>query len=148
MSSSSASLRGLYGDPSSAWSFVQPTPAAASNSTASHARAPPQWSSRPPHNSIFDLSPELADPSDGIDPIELVKTLAASAILQYTSSAIAMPWEVGKLLLQVQWVPRDAGEPDSSEIPDDDDDAVCGLSYPSVFATHFIPSVERLVERQ
>ena len=21
-----------------------------------------------------------------------------------------MPWEVGKLLLQVQWVPRDAGE--------------------------------------
>ncbi|KAJ7356974.1 mitochondrial carrier domain-containing protein [Mycena albidolilacea] len=128
MSSSSASLRGLYGDPSSAWSFVQPTPAAASNSTASHARAPPQWSSRPPHNSIFDLSPELADPSDGIDPIELVKTLAASAILQYTSSAIAMPWEVGKLLLQVQWVPRDAGEPDPLEIPDDDDDALSDSS--------------------
>lgn len=33
-----------------------------------------------------------------------------------------MPWEVGKLLLQVQWVPRDAGEHDTSELPDDDED--------------------------
>ncbi|KAJ7770831.1 mitochondrial carrier domain-containing protein [Mycena maculata] len=125
MTSSSASLRGLYSDPSSAWSFVQSLPATASNSTvpAQSTSAPAyQWSSRPSHNSIFDLSPELADPSDGIDPIHLLKTLAASVILQYTSSAIAMPWEVGKLLLQVQWVPRDAGEPDSTELPDDDED--------------------------
>ncbi|KAJ6604268.1 mitochondrial carrier domain-containing protein [Mycena vulgaris] len=124
MTSSSSSLRGLYSDPSSAWSFVQSLPAAAANSTPTATAPAYQWSSRPSHNSIFDLSPELADPSDGIDPINLLKTLAASAILQYTSSAIAMPWEVGKLLLQVQWVPRDAGEPDPSEIPDDDDDAL------------------------
>lgn len=32
-----------------------------------------------------------------------------------------MPWEVGKLLLQVQWVPRDAGDSDPLEIPDEDD---------------------------
>ncbi|KAJ7456614.1 mitochondrial carrier domain-containing protein [Mycena latifolia] len=128
---SSASLRGLYSDPSSAWSFVQSLPAAAANSTPtaqSPSALPFQWSSRPSHNSIFDLSPELADPSDGIDPINLLKTLAASAILQYTSSAIAMPWEVGKLLLQVQWVPRDAGDPEPSEIPDDDDDALSDSS--------------------
>jgi len=39
----------------------------------------------------------------------------ASALLQYTSSALVNPWEVGKLLLQVQWVPRDAGEPQTEE---------------------------------
>lgn len=45
----------------------------------------------------------------------LVKTLVASAVLQYATTAIAMPWEVGKLLLQVQWVPRDAGEVEEEE---------------------------------
>jgi mitochondrial fusion and transport protein UGO1 len=30
-------------------------------------------------------------------------------------TAIAMPWEVGKCLLQVQWVPRDAEQVDDSE---------------------------------
>jgi fusion and transport protein UGO1 len=28
-----------------------------------------------------------------------------------------MPWEVGKCLLQVQWVPRDAEQVDDSEEP-------------------------------
>lgn len=46
------------------------------------------------------------------------------AFLQYSSTAIAMPWEVGKLLLQVQWVPRDAGEvgasPNLAEYEGDD----------------------------
>ena len=37
----------------------------------------------------------------------LLKSLIAGAVLQYTSTALAMPFEVGKLLLQVQWVPRD-----------------------------------------
>ena len=48
-------------------------------------------------------------------------------MLQYTSTAIVMPWEVGKLLLQVQWVPRDAGEVDEDEVEvavDDQEDAV------------------------
>ncbi|KAJ7919056.1 mitochondrial carrier domain-containing protein [Mycena leptocephala] len=115
MTSSSASLRGLYSDPSSAWSFVQSIPAIPSNS-----------SSQPllQHSHIN----ELADPSDGIDPINLLKTLAASAVLQYTSTAIAMPWEVAKLLLQVQWVPRDAGDPEPPEIAEDNDDALSDSS--------------------
>jgi len=46
---------------------------------------------------------------------KVFKALVASAVLQYTSTAIVMPWEVGKLLLQVQWVPRDAGEVVESE---------------------------------
>lgn len=48
------------------------------------------------------------------------KALVASAVLQYTSTAIVMPWEVGKLLLQVQWVPRDAGE--EMDVDDLDDE--------------------------
>jgi fusion and transport protein UGO1 len=74
-----------------------------------------QWSTRPSQNSIFDLSPSLdLRESSGIDVALLVRSLLASAILQYTSTAIAMPWEVGKMLLQVQWVPRDASEPEST----------------------------------
>ena len=37
----------------------------------------------------------------------MVRALLVSGALQYTSTCLAMPFEVGKLLLQVQWVPRD-----------------------------------------
>jgi fusion and transport protein UGO1 len=47
----------------------------------------------------------------------VLKWLIASAVLGYTTTAIAMPWEVGKCLLQVQWVPRDAEQVDDSEPP-------------------------------
>ncbi|KAE9395948.1 mitochondrial carrier [Gymnopus androsaceus JB14] len=116
---SSSSLRDLYSDPSSAWSFTQasPAPAAASgsSSTPGPSTIPFQWKSRSgaSHNSIFDLSPDLNDVSvSDIDLIRVLKTVLASAMLQYTSTAIAMPWEVGKLLLQVQWVPRDVQDSD------------------------------------
>jgi len=108
------SLRDLYIDPASAWSFVPPV-LAQSNATTTSSSAQPtpayQWSTRPSHNSIFDLSPslDLSEPS-AVNAIQLLKALVASAVLQYASSSIIMPWEVGKLLLQVQWVPRDAGE--------------------------------------
>ncbi|KAF8641164.1 hypothetical protein AX17_000799 [Amanita inopinata Kibby_2008] len=116
----SPSLRDLYVDPSSAWALNIPaTPALANTTATSGAGASAtsyKWSSRPTQNSIFDLSPSLdfREPS-GIHASQLLKTLVASAVLQYTSTAIAMPWEVGKLLLQVQWVPRDAGEPEATE---------------------------------
>ena len=124
--SSPASLRDLYIDPSSAWAFLPP---AASQSAKVPEPAPSspsyQWSTRPSHNSIFDLSPslDLSDPSS-TNAIDLLKTLVASAVLQYTSTAIAMPWEVGKLLLQVQWVPRHAKEAEEPEYVEDNDDAV------------------------
>lgn len=66
-------------------------------------------------NSIFELSPELAEPG-GLDLGLLFKTLIASAALGYTTTAIAMPWEVGKCLLQVQWVPRDVEQVDEAEL--------------------------------
>jgi mitochondrial fusion and transport protein UGO1 len=129
-----SSLRDLYIDPAQAWSFVPPVPAATVKVASEPLLGGPdppvhQWSMRPSPNSIFDLSPslDLSEPS-GINATQLFKAVVASAILRYTSTAIVMPWEVGKMLLQVQWVPRDAGEPEpleSDAVENDHDDAVC-----------------------
>ena len=134
-SPSESSLRDLYIDPAQTWAFT--TPAPLQNATSPAPPAAPsapvapsyQWSTRPSHNSIFDLSPslDLSEPS-GINAAQLFKAFVASAVLQYTSNAIAMPWEVGKLLLQVQWVPRDAGEPEPLYAEDDHEEAVCSCS--------------------
>lgn len=116
--SNPSSLRDLYSTNPPTWSFTPP------NSTGPPP-GPPQsqqmssvsshtFSSRPMQNSIFELSPELAEPG-GLDLGLLLKTLIASAVLGYTTTAIAMPWEVGKCLLQVQWVPRDAEQLDDAE---------------------------------
>lgn len=90
-----------------------------------------QWSTRPTRNSIFELSPslDLSEPS-GVNASRIFKTVVASAVLQYTSSALVNPWEVGKLLLQVQWVPRDAGEPQTEEeyVEEEQEETVC-LKY-------------------
>jgi fusion and transport protein UGO1 len=108
---SSPSLRDLYIDPSNAWAFVPsvPNPSGPPPEPVGQAY---QWSARPTRNSIFELSPsfDLSEP-EGINAVALAKSLVASAFLQYTSCALVNPWEVGKLLLQVQWVPRDAGDP-------------------------------------
>jgi len=40
-------------------------------------------------------------------PGAFIKGLLVSGALQYTSTCLAMPFEIGKLLLQVQWVPRE-----------------------------------------
>lgn len=125
------SLRDLYIDPSSAWAFIPPPPNAIKLNTSSSPQPVGQayqWSTRPTRNSIFELSPslDLSEPS-GINPAHLFKTLVASAVLQYTSTALVNPWEVGKLLLQVQWVPRDAGEPETEEeyIEEEQEETVC-----------------------
>ena len=121
------SLRDLYVDPAAAWAFNVPAPLAPVNTVSAISEPSYQWSARPARNSIFDLSPSLdfSEPS-GIDASQLAKTIVASAILQFTSTAIANPWEVAKLLLQVQWVPRDAGEPEPTNNVEayDNEDAV------------------------
>ncbi|KAF8922233.1 mitochondrial carrier domain-containing protein [Mucidula mucida] len=130
MSSTPPSLRDLYSPPSSAWSFVPPQSAPPSNPNTPSPPTPSssfQWSTRPATNSIFDLSPDLND-GGGINAVELLRALAASAVLQYTSSAIAMPWEVGKMLLQVQWIPREAHDYDLDADTEDDDDALSDSS--------------------
>ncbi|KAF6766076.1 mitochondrial carrier domain-containing protein [Ephemerocybe angulata] len=133
---SKSSLRDLYVDPSSAWSFLPPPSTNGSSKAASIPSNPPaapayQWSSRPSHNSIFDLSPDLAE-SSTTNVVELFKAVVAAAVLQYSSTAVGMPWEVATTLLQVQWVPRDAGEPvagDSTSAGEEDhDDALSDSS--------------------
>jgi len=117
--SNPSSLRNLYSTSPPTWSFTPPSnstgppPGAPLSSQASNIPSH-TFSSRPMQNSIFELSPGLADPG-GLDLGLLLKTLIASAALGYTTTAIAMPWEVGKCLLQVQWVPRDAEQVDEVE---------------------------------
>lgn len=138
-----ASLRGSYNDPTSnsGWTFL---PAPGSPQSNLNTTTPPdvpavsgsayQWSTRPSHNSIFDLSPSLSPSSDdfvAIDATLVLRSLVASALLQYASSAMAMPWEVGKMLLQVQWVPRNIDEPEDEAEPaiENDDNVRPTLSF-------------------
>lgn len=117
MSAGSASLRDLYSPPPTSWTFVPP-PTNGSSSTSSN--APPaepsyQWNARPRPNSIYELSPDLSLEPTTPNAIALLRAAAASAILQYFSTAVENPWEVGKTLLQVQYVPRDATAVDYPE---------------------------------
>ena len=119
--SNPSSLRDLYGAHQPTWFFNTPP-----IQTGPSSRPPPPsqttgspsytFSSRPAQNPIFELSPTPAGPG-GLDLVFPLKMLIASALLGYTTTAIAMPWEVGKCLLQVQWVPRDAEQVDDSELP-------------------------------
>lgn len=69
-----------------------------------------QWSTRPTPNPLLDLSASLSDDGSGVDLKVVLQGLFASALLQYATTALSIPWDVGKTLLQVQWVPRDAGD--------------------------------------
>lgn len=111
-----ASLRDLYAPPSNAWSFVPPALQENSSSAPDPPLAGPsssnQWSTRTAPNPFFELSSSLSGDDSGLDVTSLAKEFLAAALLQYATNAIAQPWEVGKTLLQVQWVPR---EPELSE---------------------------------
>ena len=103
--SSSSSLRDMYAPPQASWTFV-PSQNNTFPSAVPHTSY--EWSTRAPAHSVFDLSSSLSFPEpSGVEIKLLLKSLIAGAVLQYTTTALAMPFEVGKLLLQVQWVPRD-----------------------------------------
>ncbi|SCV72768.1 BQ2448_4305 [Microbotryum intermedium] len=53
------------------------------------------------------------DGSSGSSPAagSLLKAFAMSSILSFSGTALVMPFEVGKTLAQVQWVPKDGLEP-------------------------------------
>ncbi|KAJ3558415.1 hypothetical protein NM688_g943 [Phlebia brevispora] len=109
--SSPASLRDLYAPPSSAWSFAPAAP----NGSVPDIHPPAssssyQWTTRTSSNPLFGLSSTLATREDepGFDITVVLQGFIAHALLQYAATAVAIPWEVGKTLLQVQWVPRNA----------------------------------------
>ncbi|EJD04423.1 mitochondrial carrier [Fomitiporia mediterranea MF3/22] len=130
MSASSGSLRDLYSDPPTAWSFVPITnngsnPASGAGGPsikADSASTSYQWSSRPRPNSIYELSPDLDFEPSGPNAVAFLRTAAASAILQYLAAALENPWEVGNTLLEVQFVPRNAGVIEEVEPPEEEEE--------------------------
>ncbi|KAK1232389.1 hypothetical protein PQX77_004481 [Marasmius sp. AFHP31] len=114
-------LRDLYRHPNQPWSI--PT---GNSSTPTHAGRP-NPSGRPSHSHFNPTSHQSSQSvhirtNVAFPPMNsLLKSLVASAMLQYTSTAIAMPWEVARTLLQVQWVPKESEEPDAEEDESDED---------------------------
>jgi len=85
------------------WTFIPPPAPSAVKDPATIPSSSHQWTTRPTPGSIFDISPSLnfGEPSS-FDASRFFRSLLASAVLQYSSTAMAMPLEVGKLLLQIQ----------------------------------------------
>ncbi|KAL0577598.1 hypothetical protein V5O48_004396 [Marasmius crinis-equi] len=112
------------------WS-IQSANASTSGSTTNAGRSNP--SGRHSHSHVTS-SPHSDSrnlqfrPRNSLPPLNSVlKSLVASVMLQYTSTAIAMPWEVARTLLQVQWVPNNSegsqdGADDEEEYEDEDSD--------------------------
>lgn len=122
-SSTPASLRDLYATPPDGWSFFPSPEDLAPLGTKSQAA---QWPARSADSHVFNLSPINTDVVS-LDLRVVVKSIIASGALQYATTAIAMPFEVGKVLLQIQWIPKEhlapaISEPDPQE---EEEDAVC-----------------------
>jgi fusion and transport protein UGO1 len=110
--------RPYYTPSNDSTSFVATAPRFSSNSSAStnagtqRSLSHPAPLSPPASNrySSFSAGDDGGDPSNGTFGGQLsdaTKALLLSAAFQYTSTCLAMPFEVGKLLLQIQWVPKD-----------------------------------------
>lgn len=124
-STNPGSLRELYVDPNQTWSFIKQSDTKIYTPRSKHSPT-----------SVYSLSPTLSPDGpeyrepEGVPLAHVFKSFVASFVLQYTSTAIVMPWEVGKMLLQVQWVPRDAGEEVMEEQDGEKDmrDDVCSFN--------------------
>ncbi|KAN0061808.1 hypothetical protein ACQY0O_005801 [Thecaphora frezii] len=87
--------------------------ARATGSSRAASRSPPFTSATNRYVTASDAPSYVATSSSGLAPdgaanfADMARALLVSGALQYTSTCLAMPFEVGKLLLQVQWVPRD-----------------------------------------
>ena len=127
MSAGSGSLRDLYSSPPTSWTFIPPPTNGSSSSSNSSPPSEPsyQWNARPRHNSIYELSPDLSLEPTAPNAVALLRAAAASAVLQYFSSAVENPWEVGKTLLQVQHVPREATAIEYTEYVEAEDEVCC-----------------------
>lgn len=53
----------------------------------------------------------------------MLKWAISAAVLQYATTGIAMPFEVAKTLMQVQWIPKESIEGETLLDGDDDDNA-------------------------
>ncbi|PWN92530.1 mitochondrial carrier [Acaromyces ingoldii] len=76
-----------------------------SSAAAAKASAPSSSASNRYIRPDDDLAAAAGAGTGGVK--DVARALLVSGALQYSSTCLAMPFEVGKLLLQVQWVPRD-----------------------------------------
>ncbi|KAG9014836.1 hypothetical protein FRB94_008994 [Tulasnella sp. JGI-2019a] len=147
-STSGGSLRDTYSTPPDSWSFV-PELSTTASSTSNASGSPNAPWGRPSKIHVFDLTPApfddirtglLLDDTDGRDWGKMISDFIASAMLAYAGTAVVMPFEVAKTLLQVQWIPKedieDVMEP--PEVPqilpgDKDEDAMSDTSTSSYF---------------
>lgn len=63
----------------------------------------------------------LSDYEETPLPGTLFRSFVGSTLLSFGSAAIVQPFEVGKTLLQVQWVPRSPADAEVLSEPDTDD---------------------------
>ncbi|GAA5989139.1 hypothetical protein JCM11641_007608 [Rhodosporidiobolus odoratus] len=97
------------------WSWSAPSPSSSSPShptaSASGTRTPP--SLRLPRANRYEST--LGDLQDATSSMptagSLLRAFVSSSLLSFTGVALVQPFEVGKTLAQVQWVPRDGLEP-------------------------------------
>lgn len=139
------SLRGAYSSTAAEWTFIEAPGSSSSASSSSAAGASSSsagaWSSSsaPPRARVLDLSPyPIEDLDAGAADVDLrtaFKWLISAGVLQYATTGIAMPFEVAKILMMCQWIPKDATEgelpssrkrngSDSNEDEDEKDDSV------------------------
>ena len=90
------------------WAFGEPAKAA-STPVAPHAA--PSLRVAPSNRYEESLSSPYGDLGAAPTAGTLLRAFATSSVLSWTSTALVMPFEVGKTLAQVQWVPRDGLEP-------------------------------------
>ncbi|QRW27185.1 mitochondrial carrier protein [Rhizoctonia solani] len=133
-SSTPNSLRDLYAAPPDGWSFFPAPEDLTSPGNKSSATSWPSRSARSADSHVFDLAP-IASDVVSLDFRMAIKALVASGALQYATTAIAMPFEVGKVLLQIQWVPKDhVGLAPNELISDEkEEDALSDASGDSYF---------------
>lgn len=123
--SSPTSLRDLYAPPPAAWAFnAPPTNATEAVSVVTPPSTSYQWSTRQSGSSLLGMTGKLPD-DEGLDVKALIVGLFTSALLQYATTAVAVPWEVSKTLLQVQWIPRDLDTIPTRELEYEDEEEVC-----------------------
>ncbi|KDE05875.1 hypothetical protein MVLG_03818 [Microbotryum lychnidis-dioicae p1A1 Lamole] len=101
------------------WSFPSSGGPNASSSGSSSLRG----LSAPPSSKRYASTTTLdgIDGSSGSAPAagSLLKAFVMSSILSFSGTALVMPFEVGKTLAQVQWVPKDGLEPPNWAAPDE-----------------------------
>ncbi|ORY29136.1 mitochondrial carrier domain-containing protein [Naematelia encephala] len=101
-----ASVRGLYTPPTEEWVFLPPSSPVPSHSTSpTPMHLPTPFSTMPDDDDLASLNTGLYGP---------LQLFAA----EYFTTAIGMPFEVGKTLLQVEYRPRKRFAPVEDDLPD------------------------------